>query len=89
MRLGRSEYSMRLYRRVRSKMPREFNREQQRAEHFRILHLDGPVKKGAREIIDRALVLEGFEPRRKKRTGVGKAKKECQGEELPQQQHGG
>lgn len=37
-------------------------------EHYRVLHLEGPAKMGAKEIIKRAQILEGFKPKKGRRT---------------------
>ena len=38
----------------------------QRQMHFKVLHIEGPQKKPANEIIQRAMRMEGFEKRRKR-----------------------
>ncbi len=35
--------------------------------HFKVLHIDGTVNMGGREIINRALRKEGFEPIKKRK----------------------
>lgn len=37
----------------------------QRRGHFKVLHIDGPVNVRAKAIINRALLKEGFAPRRR------------------------
>lgn len=41
--------------------------KEQLLEHYDTLYIDGPVKVGAREIIKRALKMEGFEMKKKRK----------------------